>query len=77
MRGQLQATFDLDTFALLRAVFEEAVAALPAEQRTDDTKTLLASRIMKLAEAGERDASLLRDAALLHTAHSIGGGSGH
>jgi hypothetical protein len=61
-------SFDPDTLRVLQSVFEDAVAALPCDQRTHERKTLLASRIFYLASSGETDPIRLRTAALLHAA---------
>jgi hypothetical protein len=61
-----QRTFDPATLRILQTVFEEAAAALPSDQQTQERKTLLASRILALAWSGETDPVRLRTAALLH-----------
>jgi len=38
--------FDPATLRVLRTVFEEAAAALPSGQQTQERKTILASRIL-------------------------------
>ena len=58
-------TFDPDTLRILQTVFEEAAAALPSDQQTQERKAILASRILCLAWMGETDPVRLRTAALL------------
>jgi hypothetical protein len=56
-------TFDIETLTVLRTVLDEAWELLSPEQlRT--TKSLVATRLLEAAAAGERDAGRLRDAAL-------------
>jgi hypothetical protein len=64
-------TFDPATLRILQSVFEEAAAALPREQQTQQRKTMLASRILYLAWSGETDPVRLRTAALLHVAPRV------
>ena len=59
-----KAAFDPETVSLLGAVLEQAIAALPADHRSQGRKTLLASKILSAASAGERDPVVLRAAAL-------------
>ena len=59
-----RAAFDPETVSLLGAVLEQAIAALPADHRSQGRKTLLASKIRSAASAGERDPVVLRAAAL-------------
>ena len=58
--------FDPATLRVLQRVFEEAAAALPSDQQTQERKTILASRILYLAWSGETDPVRLRTAALVH-----------
>jgi hypothetical protein len=61
-----ERTLDPATLRILQGVFEEAAAALPSDQQTQERKTILASRILYLAWSGETDPVRLRTAALLH-----------
>jgi hypothetical protein len=58
-------SFDPDTLRVLQRVFDEAAAALPSEEQTQERKAILASRILFLASTGETDPVRLRTAALL------------
>jgi hypothetical protein len=49
------AAFDPDTVSLLGAVLEQAIAKLPPDGRSQERKTLLASKLLSAASAGERD----------------------
>jgi hypothetical protein len=60
--------FDLETVSLLRETLDDAWECLHAEQRATASKTLLAERILKSAEKGERDPRRLLDAALMAAA---------
>jgi hypothetical protein len=57
--------FDPETLAILKAVFDEACAALPPGQRTPGVRSLLAERILRKAGEGERDPARLGTYALL------------
>ena len=57
------AAFDPETVSLLGAVLDQAIAALPPDGRSQERKTLLASKLLSAA-AGERDPVRLRAAAL-------------
>jgi hypothetical protein len=59
-----KAAFDPETVSLLGAVLEQAIAALPPDDRSQERKTLLASKILSAASAGERDPVRLQAAAL-------------
>jgi hypothetical protein len=59
-------SFDPETLRVLQSVFEEAAAALPADERSEQRRMDLASRILSLASSGETDPVRLRTAALLH-----------
>jgi len=50
----------------LTAALNQAFAALPADERTQERKVRLASQILSAASAGERDLSRLRAAATPH-----------
>jgi hypothetical protein len=58
------ATFDPETVSLLGAVLDQAIAALPPDDRTQERKTLLASKLLSAASTGGRDPVRLREAAL-------------
>jgi hypothetical protein len=58
------AVFDPETVSLLSAVLDQAIAALPPGGRSPERKTLLASKLLSAASAGERDPVRLRAAAL-------------
>jgi hypothetical protein len=58
------AAFDPDTVSLLGAVLEQAIAKLPPDGRSQERKTLLASKLLSAASAGERDPVRLQAAAL-------------
>jgi hypothetical protein len=53
-----------ETVSLLGAVLDQAIAALPPDGRSQERKTLLASKLLSAASAGERDPVRLREAAL-------------
>jgi hypothetical protein len=57
-------TFDIETLTILRTVLDEAWELLSPEQQTQTTKSLVATRLLEAAAAGERDPDRLRDAAL-------------
>jgi hypothetical protein len=57
--------FDSETLALLKRVFEDAVALVPPPQQTPERKIAIATRILNSAAAGERDPVRLREIALL------------
>jgi hypothetical protein len=56
--------FDPETVSLLSAVVDQAIAALPPHGRSQEQKTILASKLLSAASAGERDPVRLRAAAL-------------
>jgi len=57
-------TFDPQTLAMLKAVFEEACDVLPPHQRTQEMRSNLASRILKRAAQGGLSPAQLRTYAL-------------
>ena len=59
-----KAAFDPDTFSVLGSVVELGIGALPPDDRSQERKTLLASKILSAASAGERDPVRLQAAAL-------------
>jgi hypothetical protein len=58
-------SFDPETLAILKTVFDEACARLSADQRTANMRSAVAERILKLAAKGERDRGRLLAYALL------------
>jgi len=60
------AAYDPETVSTLTAALNQAFAALPADERTQERKVRLASQILSAASAGERDLSRLRAAATPH-----------
>ena len=58
------AAFDPETISLLSAVLDQAIAALPPPDRSQERKALFASKLLSAASAGERDPVRLRAAAL-------------
>ena len=67
------AAFDLDTTALLASAFDSAWdtvkksgSPLAADENAASTRDLLAKRIIKMAQQGERDRQRLVDDALAH-----------
>ncbi len=52
--------FDPETIDLLRSVLDEAWESLRPEQQAQQSKSLLAAIILKLAASGERDPIRLR-----------------
>lgn len=57
--------FGPEEISLLKAVFDEAVAALPIRFRTSAVKALIAERVLKHAANGERDRVILLTSGLL------------
>ena len=57
-------TFDIETLTVLRTVLDETWELLTPEQQARTTKSLVATRLLEAAAAGERDPGRLRDAAL-------------
>ena len=59
------AAFDPETVSLLGAVLDQAIAALPPDGRSQERKTLLASKLLSAASArGKETPSVCREAAL-------------
>jgi hypothetical protein len=56
--------YDPEMVATMIAVLDQAVAALPPDQRGQERKTLIASKILSAAAAGERDPLRLKAAGL-------------
>ena len=56
--------FDSETLRVLGIALEMARCALRAEERSEDTDTIIAKHIITLALAGKRDADQLCDYAL-------------
>ena len=53
-----------ETLKLLRDALDDAWSALRPDERARASKSMLASRLLELAAAGERDPARLRSAAL-------------
>jgi hypothetical protein len=49
MLTKAAAAFDPETVSLLGAVLEQAIAALPPDRRSQERKTLLASKLLSAA----------------------------
>ena len=63
MTSQITA-YGPETDAILTAVLDQAIAALPPVERVQERKIMLASKIFSAAAAGERDPAKLKAAAL-------------
>jgi hypothetical protein len=57
-------TFDIETLTVLRTALDEAWELLSPVQQARTTKSLVATRLLEAAAAGERDPGRLRDAAI-------------
>ena len=57
-------TFDIETLTVLRTVLDEAWELLSPEQQARTSKSLVATRLLEAAAAGERDPGRLCVAAL-------------
>jgi hypothetical protein len=68
-RIHMVLSFDPETLSVLRRALDEAAAALPQSERTQERKVLLASRILELAYRGETDPVRLRMGALFGSGH--------
>ena len=60
--------FNPETLAVLKAIFEEACSSLPPYRRTQEVRSELAVRILKLAGRGRLDTTELRVYALMEAA---------
>jgi hypothetical protein len=60
--------FDPETIDLMRSVLDAAWASLQLEQQASVSRTLLAERILRAAQRGERDPARLRARALFSVA---------
>jgi hypothetical protein len=60
-----------ETLKLLQSVLDDAWESLTAEERARTTKSLVASRILEVAAAGELDPVRLRAAAKLGTQEAV------
>jgi hypothetical protein len=75
--GTTGAVFQPELIALMKAVLDDAVAALPESKRTSTRMADMASQILACAAKGERDPAILKRAALLfvvecsHYSHDI------
>lgn len=56
-------SFELEDIAVMTAAFEDVCRDLDLAQRDDPLRDIVARAIIKCAEAGERDASRLRECA--------------
>jgi hypothetical protein len=64
MHGREPVYFDTETVSILKEILEYSWAGLRPEQQATMTRSLLASRILKAAAAGERNRERLLDIAL-------------
>jgi hypothetical protein len=64
----VNGTFDPQTLAMLKAIFEEAAGLLPLNRRTPQMRLNLASRILRRAAQGELSPAELRIYALMEAA---------
>jgi hypothetical protein len=62
--GAKGAVFQPEDIELMKAILDEAIAALPMSQQTSSMKAELASNILSMASQGDRDPIRLREAAL-------------
>jgi hypothetical protein len=75
--GTIGAVFQPDLIELMKAVLDDATAALPEAKRTSAMKAEIASQILACAAKGERNPAALKMAALLavvectHYSHDI------
>jgi hypothetical protein len=75
--GTIGAVFQPELIRLMKAVLDDAVAALPESRRTSTMMADMASQILAYAAKGERDPAVLKEAALLvavecsHYSHDI------
>ena len=75
--GTIGAVFQPELIRLMKAVLDDAVAALPESRRTSTMMADMASQILAYAGKGERDPAALKEAALLvavecsHYSHDI------
>jgi hypothetical protein len=65
--------YDPETIEMLRAVLNDAWAALPEGRRQSEIKTELAARILAAAGRGVRDPEQLRGIALMRPTVEAGG----
>ena len=52
------AAFDPETVSLLGAVLDQAIALLPSDDRSQERKTLLASKLLSAASTGKETPSV-------------------
>jgi hypothetical protein len=75
--GTIGAVFQPELIELMRAVLDDATAALPEAKRTSAMKAEIASQILACAAKGERNPAALKMAALravvecTHYSHDI------
>jgi hypothetical protein len=72
MMPAMRGTFDPETLAVLRSVFDDACLALPPGQHTPSMRSKLANRILKRASEGEFDPVRLRAYALMEVVPATG-----
>ena len=70
MKPVYGGAFDPETIDLLRSVLDEAWESLRPEQQAQQSKSLLAAIILKLAATGERDPIRLRTHAVTEVSAS-------
>lgn len=58
------ASYDPDTIALMRRVFNDVVAKVPTQHRTSSNQAAIASRILAVAAEGRRSEAILTAEAL-------------
>jgi hypothetical protein len=58
------ASYDPDTIAVMRRVFSDVVAKVPAQHRTSSNQAAIASRILAVAADGRRSEETLMTEAL-------------
>lgn len=65
MLGNCDAIYTTEELLLLRRIFENVLATLPAATRTSDARSSIARNLLECAATGERDPVELRIAALI------------
>lgn len=58
------ASYDPETIAVMRRVFSDVVARVPAQHRTSSNKAAIATRILAVAAEGRRSEAILTAEAL-------------
>jgi hypothetical protein len=64
MLGERDVVYYPEELSLLGSIFDQAIASLPAAERTPANRTEIAKNILRRAAAGERDPIKLGLAAL-------------